>query len=432
MATEKPWLDPSQAHLWRPYAQMQLLPPPLKAVRTEGSYIYLEDGRRLIDGIASWWTAAHGYNHPHILNAMEKQLRAMPHVMFGGLSHDPAIQLSEKLVKIAPRGLNRVFFADSGSVSVEIAMKMALQYWQNIGQPNKNKFVCFRGGYHGDTFGAMAVSDPEDSMHKAFKSNVSHQYVLDIPTSEYSFAEFEDTMQAIARNVAGVIIEPLVQGAEGMHFYSADTLEAIHRTTQKNNVLFIADEIATGFGRTGSMFACNEAGITPDIMCVGKALTGGTISLAATLTTEAVFEAFLSDSPEKMLNHGPTYMANPLACAAANASLDLFAQEDRLAQVENIETQLLRELSSLRHAPGVRDVRVKGAIGVVELDAETIDKVWLNQRFVELGLWIRPLKNIIYLMPAFTLSSEDLSRLTAGIITVVSEWAEKSGAANRG
>lgn len=424
MTEDQPWKDPSQAHLWRPYAQMQLLPPPVKAVRTEGSRIHLDDGRVLVDGIASWWTAAHGYNNPHILAAMHKQLDTMPHIMFGGMTHDPAITLSQKLVKIAPRGLNRVFFTDSGSVSVEVAMKMALQYWQNIGQPNKNKFVCFRGGYHGDTFGAMAVSDPEDSMHKAFKSTVSHQFVLDIPTSEYSFAEFEDTMQAIAKNTAALIIEPLVQGAEGMRFYSADTLEAIHRVAKANNILFIADEIATGFGRTGSMFACNEAGITPDIMCLGKALTGGCITLAATMATEAVFEAFLADSQDKAFMHGPTYMANPLACAAAIASLELFEREDRVGQAEAIEIQLREELFPLRFTEGVRDVRIKGAIGVVELDADTIDKVWFNQRFVELGVWIRPIKNVLYLMPALTISKEDISLLTEAIKKVVLEWRE--------
>lgn len=425
MTDEQPWKDPSQAHLWRPYAQMQLLPPPIKAVRTSGSLIHLEDGRTLVDGIASWWTAAHGYNHPHILAAMHKQLDTMPHVMFGGLTHDPAITLSQKLVKIAPRGLNRVFFTDSGSVSVEVAMKMALQYWQNLGQGNKNKFVCFRGGYHGDTFGAMAVSDPEDSMHKAFKSNVSHQYVLDIPTSEYSFAEFEDTIKAIAKNTAALIIEPLVQAAEGMRFYSADTLEAIHRVAKANNILFIADEIATGFGRTGSLFACNEAGITPDIMCLGKALTGGCITLAATLATEAVFEGFLAETQEKAFMHGPTYMANPLACAAAIASLELFEQEDRIAQAEAIETQLRSALSPLRQTDGIRDVRVKGAIGVVELDDDVIDKVWFNQRLVEHGVWVRPIKNVLYLMPALTISHEELLMLTDSLKKVIREWQEQ-------
>lgn len=421
--SDKPWNHPSQAHLWRPYAQMQILPPPLKAVRTEGTQIHLEDGRVLIDGIASWWTAAHGYNPPAILAAMREQLDTMPHVMFGGLTHDPAITLSEKLIALAPAGLNRVFFTDSGSVSVEVAMKMALQYWQNQGQPGKNKFICFRGGYHGDTIGAMSVSDPEDSMHKAFKSTVAHQYVLDIPSDEYAFAEFEDTVQAIAKTVAGVIIEPLVQAAEGMRLHSADTLEAIHRVTKANNILFIADEVATGFGRTGSLFACNEAGISPDILCLGKALTGGCISLAATLASEEVFSAFLSDSSEKAFMHGPTYMANPLACAAANASLEIFTSGAYLTQVEAIESQLRDELWPLRFAEGVRDVRIKGAIGVVELDAEEIDKTWLNQRFVEHGVWIRPLKNVIYLMPAFTITRQDLQKLTSAITDVVAEWA---------
>lgn len=420
-----PHQHPLQRHLWRPYAQMQTEMLPVKVVRTSGSRLMLEDGRELIDGIASWWTACHGYNHPHILTAVEAQLRQMPHVMFGGMVHDPAIRLAEKLVQVAPRGLSRVFFSDSGSTSVEVAMKMALQYWQNQGKQKKDKFVCFRGGYHGDTFGAMSLSNPEESMHKAFRSNVPKQLVLDIPADEYALAEFEEMMDGIGSMAAGVIIEPLVQGAEGMHFHSADVLAAIHRSAKRNNMLFIADEVATGFGRTGSLFACNEAGITPDILCIGKGLTGGVVPMAATMATEAVFEAFLSDSPDKALMHGPTYMANPLGCAAAIASIELFEREDRLAQAEAIEQQLREELAPCRRIPGVRDVRVKGAIGVVEMEAETLDRNWLRQRFIDKGVWIRPLKNVIYLMPALTISSDELHCLTVAMQEVITEYTTR-------
>jgi adenosylmethionine---8-amino-7-oxononanoate aminotransferase len=419
------WKHPLQQHLWRPYAQMQTAPLPQKVIRTEGSRLFLEEGRVLIDGIASWWTACHGYNHPHIIQAVEKQLKTMPHVMFGGLVHDPAIRLADKLVSITPRGLERVFFSDSGSTSVEVAMKMALQYWQNKGQAKKDRFVCFRGGYHGDTMGAMSVSDPEDSMHKAFRSNVMKQYVLDIPMDEYGLAEFQEMMQGIGRMVAGVIIEPLIQGAEGMRFHSPDVLAAIHRAAKENDVLFIADEVAVGFGRTGSLFACEEAGISPDIMCLGKGLTGGVVPLAATMATEEIFSAFLDERADKALMHGPTFMANPLGCVAALASLELFDMEDRLGQVEAIETQLREQLAPCRRIDGVRDVRVKGATGVVELEETLPDKYWLNQRFIEEGVWIRPIKNVVYVMPAMTISPDELATLTGAIQRVITEYLQR-------
>lgn len=419
------WKHPLQKHLWRPYAQMQTAPLPQKVIRTEGSRLFLEDGRVLIDGIASWWTACHGYNHPHIIQAVEQQLKTMPHVMFGGLVHDPAIRLAEKLVSITPRGLERVFFSDSGSTSVEVAMKMALQYWQNKGQTKKDRFVCFRGGYHGDTMGAMSVSDPEDSMHKAFRSNVMKQYVLDIPMDEYGLAEFQEMMQGIGRMVAGVIIEPLIQGAEGMRFHSPDVLAAIHRAAKENDVLFIADEVAVGFGRTGSLFACEEAGISPDIMCLGKGLTGGVVPLAATMATEEIFNAFLDERADKALMHGPTFMANPLGCAAALASLELFDMEDRLGQVEAIESQLREQLAPCRRIDGVRDVRVKGATGVVELEETLPDKYWLNQRLIEEGVWIRPIKNVVYVMPAMTISTDELATLTGAIQRVITEYLQR-------
>ncbi len=402
-------------NLWLPYTQMQTAPEPLRVLSTNGCKIILEDGRELIDGISSWWSACHGYNHPHIVAEMEKQLKIMPHVMFAGLMHEQASRLASRLCAITPPGLNKVFFGDSGSVAVEIALKLALQYWRNVEKPHKDRFICFKNGYHGDTMGAMSVSDPEKSLHKAFRNSVIKQYVLDIPSDEYSFAEFDSLLASIHGNVAGLIIEPLVQGAGGMIFHSADTLAELHRIAKKHHILFIADEIATGFGRTGSMFACDEAGITPDIMCLGKALTGGAITLGATLATDDIFNSFLSDKPEDAFMHGPTFMANPLACSAANASLDLFEHEPRLKQVEAIEAQLVAELTQCESLPHVVDVRVKGAIGVVQVNVEKIDLYAMRPEFAKRGVWLRPFKDVIYIMPPFTISKDELSQLTGAV-----------------
>ncbi|NBX02911.1 MAG: adenosylmethionine--8-amino-7-oxononanoate transaminase [Alphaproteobacteria bacterium] len=409
------------SNIWLPYAQMKTAPAPLAVSRTEGCKIILEDGRELIDGVSSWWSAAHGYNHPHIVAAMAAQLAKMPHVMFGGLVHEPALTLASRLAKLT--GLSRCFFSDSGSVAVEVALKIALQYWKNKGKNNKDRFLCFRDGYHGDTLGAMSVSDPEHSLHKAFRGSVIKQYVVDIPSDEYAFAEFDALLAGVKNNLAGIIIEPLVQGAGGLKFHSADVLAEIHRICKKHDVLFIADEIATGFGRTGSMFACNEAGITPDIMCLGKGLTGGAITLGATLTSEEIFAAFLSDDADFAFMHGPTFMANPLACAAANASLDLFEREPRLKQVEAIEAQLQEELAPCKQMAGVADVRVKGAIGVAQLAAPLPDMAELRQKFVERGVWIRPFKDVIYLMPPLVISSDELTKLTDALVAVTGELA---------
>lgn len=402
--------------LWLPYCQMHTAPEALQVARTEGCRIILHDGRELIDGISSWWSAAHGYNHPHIIAEMEKQLRSMPHVMLGGLVHEPAATLAKRLCTLTK--MERVFFCDSGSVAVEVALKMALQYWRLKHKPHKDRFLCFNDGYHGDTLGAMSVSDPERGMHKAFKNAVIKQYVVAIPTDEYGFAEFDDLLKSFDNTIAGLIIEPLVQGAGGMKFHSADVLAELARLAKKHEILFIADEIATGFGRTGSMFACEEAGVSPDIVCLGKALTGGAIGMGATLATEDVFSAFLSDDANDAFMHGPTFMGNPLACAAANASLDLFEREPRLKQVSAIEEQLIHELAECVTLPGVMDVRVKGAIGVVQMEAG-YDVMALRPKFLDHNVWIRPFGDIIYLTPPFTMSKEELSQLTAAIRTIL-------------
>jgi adenosylmethionine-8-amino-7-oxononanoate aminotransferase len=418
---EPAWYAEGLPHVWPPYTQVKHAPPPLAVARTEGCRIILEDGRELVDGIASWWSAAHGYNHPYLIAAAKRQLDVMPHVMFGGLAHEQAYRLAARLSRIAPgRGeLARVFFADSGSIACEVAMKIALQYWLNLDKPKKDRLICLHGGYHGDTFGAMSVSDPERGMHKAFRNNIIRHFVLDIPEDEYGFSEFADTFAAIASQSAALIIEPLVQGAGGMRFHSPDVLAEIHRLCREHEVLFIADEIATGFGRTGSMFACEEAGIVPDLLCLGKGLTGGVMTLAATLARESIFEAFLGDTTEQALMHGPTYMANPLACAVANASLDLFEREDRLGDAARIEAHFHAALKPLAALPGVREVRVKGAIGVVELEPGRSEAAALAQAFVEQGVWVRPLGDVLYLMPPLAVSDTELARLTGAMRTVV-------------
>jgi adenosylmethionine-8-amino-7-oxononanoate aminotransferase len=340
-------------------------------------------------------------------------------VMFGGLVHEPGLKLASRLTAMVPPGLTRVFFSDSGSVAVEIALKIALQYWRNVGRAAKDRFVCFTDGYHGDTFGAMSVSDPEKSMHSVLRGALSGQLVVDIPRDESALADLDATLTRESDELAGMIIEPLLQGAGGMRFHSPTTLTALHALAKKHDILFIADEIATGFWRTGSAFACNEAGITPDILCLGKALTGGTIGMGATLAREEIFAAFLSDDWESALMHGPTFMANPLACAAANASLDLFECEPRGDQVQAIEAALRSGLEPCRGLPHVVDVRVKGAIGTVQLD-EHVQVYALRPRFVELGVWVRPFKDIVYLMPSFVITDEELSILTTAVHAVLS------------
>jgi adenosylmethionine-8-amino-7-oxononanoate aminotransferase len=413
------WYEHGLAHVWLPYCQMQVAPPPLPVARTHGCRIVLTDGRELIDGIASWWSVCHGYNHPHILECVTRQLETMPHVMFGGLVHEPALRLASRLSDLVPMGKTRIFFSDSGSVAVEVALKIALQYWRNLGKSGKDRFLCFTNGYHGDTFGAMAVSDPEKSMHKALRGALVPQRVVDIPVDESSLAKLDSMLSRISHELAALIIEPLVQGAGGMRFHSTEILAALHALAKKHGVLFIADEIATGFWRTGRAFACEEAGISPDILCLGKALTGGTMGMGATLATDEIFASFLSDDWETALMHGPTFMANPLACAAANASLDLFEREPRKEQVRAIEASLRTGLEPCRSLPYVVDVRVKGAIGVVQFE-ENVDVYSLRSRFVEHGVWVRPFKDIVYLMPPLVISGAELDVLTRAVCMVVS------------
>lgn len=383
----------------------------------------LADGAKLIDGISSWWSACHGHKHPHILEKMHHQLNTLPHVMFGGLANEQAYTLAKRLSDLTPGNLNRVLLLDSGSVAVEVALKMAIQYWRNQSKEHKNRFICFRNGYHGDTTGAMGVSDPEQNYHKAFKHALIPQYLIDIPTDEYSLAEFESLLEDHSRNIAGCIIEPLVQGAGGMKFHSPDILAAIRNICAKYEILFIADEIAVGLGRTGYMFACEEAGITPDILCLGKALTGGNITLAATIATEQIYEGFLSDSMDTALMHGTTYMGTPLACSAAHASLDLFETEPRLDQVAKIEHQLLQQLEPCRALNHVLDVRVKGAIGVVQLETSRIDIPWFRNKFIELGTWLRPIEDIVYIAPPFVITEDELTQLTRAVTTAIGEWS---------
>ena len=405
-------------HVWLPYTQMQTASQPHEAVSTQGSLIRLRDGRELIDGIASWWTACHGYNHPHIQAALHAQIEKMPHVMFGGLVHEPALRLAERLAQKTPGDLNHVFFVDSGSVAVEVAMKMAVQYHLNRGEPGRNRMISFRHGYHGDTMACMSVCDPDESMHALFKHYLPQQILAELPTDQGLDENLNVLLEHEKGRIAAVLIEPLVQGAGGMKFHSAEVLRRVADACQRHGVLLIADEIFVGFGRTGTLFACEQAGITPDILCLGKGLTGGALSLAATVARPHVYKAFLSDDPAKALMHGPTFMANPLACAAANASLDLFEAEPRLEQVARIETLLREGLEPCRHLPGVVDVRVKGAIGVVQL-ASLKHPAALREKFVEQGVWIRPFGDIVYLTPAFTIGEDQLATLTSSICSTL-------------
>ncbi|HVY63368.1 MAG TPA: adenosylmethionine--8-amino-7-oxononanoate transaminase [Gammaproteobacteria bacterium] len=410
------------SHLWLPYRQMKTAPAPQVVRRTDGVRLYLADGRELIDGVASWWTACHGYNHPHIRAAVAAQLQRMPHVMLGGLVHEQAAELSRRLAALLPGELKHVFFSESGSVAVEVAMKIALQYRFNRGEPGRTRFVSFSHGYHGDTFMTMSVCDPEEGMHQLFGGVLPRQLVLPLPTTPDLAAEFESALAAHARELTAVILEPLVQAAGGMKFHSPEVLAHVAAVARRHGLLLILDEIATGFGRTGTLFACEQAGVMPDLITLSKALTGGTLPLAATVASSDVYTAFLSDDASHALMHGPTYSGNALACAAANASLDLFGSEPRLAQARAIEAQLRDGFAACRSLGGVADVRVKGAIGVVQL-ARTPRLEALRQRFVAHGVWVRPFGDVVYLMPPLVIGPDDLERLIAAVYNVLVEAA---------
>ena len=430
--TDDQLLDIDKAHIWHPYSAMSSDAvsdlPMYPVASAKGVRLKLTDGRELIDGMSSWWCAIHGYNHPEMNRALESQLQKMSHVMFGGLTHQPAVELAAQLVALTPEALQSVFFSDSGSVSVEVAMKMAIQYWHAKGQANKQLFLSIRNGYHGDTFAAMSVSDPETGMHSLFNDTLTKQYFVDAPDcrfgqpcSDEDTAEFEQTLNTEKDHIAAVIMEPIVQGAGGMRFYSADYLHRVRELCNQHHVLLILDEIATGFGRTGKLFACEHADVTPDIMCVGKALTGGYMSLAATLTSKAVSDTISQGDPGVFM-HGPTFMANPLACTAALASLKLLLASPWQTEISRIEEQLTTGLEPCRTMTAVQDVRVLGAIGVVELK-NPVDMNVVQPLFVDAGVWIRPFGKLIYLMPPFIIENKDLEKLTSAVVNVVSKLA---------
>lgn len=415
------WYAKGRPHLWLPYAQMKTVADPLPVVASHGCRLVLADGRELVDGVGSWWTACHGHNHPHLRAAVAAQLEVLPHVMLGGLVHEPALRLAGRLAKILPVGLAHVFFSDSGSVAVEVALKMALGYWRNQGYPERRKFLGFRHGYHGDTLATLAVGDAESGFQRDGGLGPG-AIIVDLPRAIADKAEFDHLLSAHRHELAAVIVEPLVQGAGGMRMHDPDTLAAVARAAERHGVLLIADEVMTGFGRTGSMFACEQAEVVPDIICLSKALTGGMMGLAATVANDRIYDAFLGDEFELALMHGPTYMGNPLACAAANASLDLFESEPRLEQVAAIERALVDGLAGCRAIPGVAEVRVKGAVGAVQLTAmRHLD--WLRRRFPELGVFVRPFGDVVYLTPPFVIAPDELAQLTGAVERALREWA---------
>ena len=414
------WYARGLPHLWQPYTQMKTALPPLPVERTHGTRIVLSDGRELVDGIASWWTAVHGYNHPHIQAAIAAQLSEMPHVMLGGLAHSQALRLARRLSDMLPADLSHVFFSDSGSVAVEVAMKMAVQYAINRGQRTRSKILAFKGGYHGDTIATMSVCDPEEGMHALFHGLLPDNPVIDLPRDEETIARFESLIERDAEGLAAILVEPMVQGAGGMLFHDAEILQRLRRTADQYDLLLIFDEIFTGFGRTGTMFACDAAHVVPDIIALGKGLSGGALPLAATVANKRIFDAFWSDDAGQALMHGPTFMGNALACAAANASIDLFESEPRLLQSAEMGQKLGPSLGRCLGSPGVVDVRVKGAIGVVELD-RIDDMNGLKSRLLRQGVWVRPFRNIVYLTPALTIGEEDLATLCDAIVEVLSQ-----------
>ena len=423
-------LEYDREHILHPYAPSNPSANMTFVKSAKGVYLELEDGKKIIDAMSSWWSVIHGYNVESLNNAAVDQLSKMSHVMFGGITHEPAIKLAKKLIDMTDKPLERVFFSDSGSVSVEVALKMAFQYWNSQGNSQKSKILAFSKGYHGDTFGAMSVCDPITGMHSAFEKILHKNIFAEAPSCNYDAAwdegyivDFASKLEQNHKEIAAVIIEPIVQGAGGMRIYSPHFLRAVRALCDEYDILLILDEIATGFGRTGKLFAYEHANISPDILCVGKALTGGYMSLAATLTTKKVMSGVESNG--NVLMHGPTFMANPLACSVANASLELLLNSPWQKRILGIEAQLKEELSECKTLDIVKEVRVLGAIGVVELNKD-VDLTWMTPKFIQKGIWIRPFLNLVYIMPPYITSSEELTQITQAIYDIVKEFSAYS------
>ena len=411
-------------HIWHPYASMIDPPPVYPVVSANGVRLKLADGRELIDGMSSWWSAIHGYNHPRLNQAAKDQLDDMSHVMFGGITHPSAVKLAKLLVDITPPSLDKVFFSDSGSVAVEVAIKMAIQYWYSVGRKEKSQLLALRKGYHGDTFGAMASCDPVTGMHHMFNQVMPSHYFADSPSCKFGddfddqdIASFKSLIEQHHASLAAVILEPIVQGAGGMNFYHPEYLKRVRQLCDQYDVLLICDEIATGFGRTGKLFACEHADIEPDILCLGKCLTGGYLSLAATLCNDKVASG-ICEGEAGVFMHGPTFMANPLATAIAYASIDLLLSQDWKTIIGNLEHQLLKGLEPAREFKHVADVRVIGSIGVIELK-QAVDMADIQQRLVDQGIWVRPFGKLVYTIPPYIIDNNDLATLTAGLVDAV-------------